>query len=275
MFALVGNYGTATAAVSVPYCVAQRTILFGAFSGAALLRKRPPDRYVFNYRPSYGEETAAAVRYLVEVRRVDPRRLEESGVERGKILRLGYKRNTADVADAVARLKERPGAVDAVVMVATYKAAGAFIRHVRDAGLSPIFTNPSVVNSDALAEELVRSSPRYAEDVVVTQIVPLPTSRASAVLRYQKDLERAAPGEKPGFLTLEGWVVANLLLDAVRRAGPDLDTEKLVAALEATRDLDLGIGTRLGFAPQDHQASHKVWGTQLQPDGSYRQIELE
>jgi len=32
----------------------------------------PPDRYVFNYRASYAEETDAVVRYLVKVRRLKP-----------------------------------------------------------------------------------------------------------------------------------------------------------------------------------------------------------
>jgi hypothetical protein len=38
-------------------------LFFGAFTGAGLLRNDPPDRYVFNYRASYAEETAAVVNY--------------------------------------------------------------------------------------------------------------------------------------------------------------------------------------------------------------------
>jgi hypothetical protein len=95
------------------------------------------------------------------------------------------------------------------------------------------------------------------------------------VLRYQQALAASGVGEVPGFVTLEGWLVGNLLAEGLRRAGKDLDPEKLVAALEGIRDLDLGIGARLGFSPSEHQASHKVWGTTLQPDGSWRQIELE
>jgi ABC-type branched-subunit amino acid transport system substrate-binding protein len=165
--------------------------------------------------------------------------------------------------------------VDAVVMVATYKAAAAFIRKARDAGLAFATTNVSAVDSNALAEDLVASGARYAKDVMVTQIVPLPTSRASAVLRYQQALAAHAVGEAPGFVTLEGWIVGNLFVEGLRRAGRELDPEKLVAALEGLRDLDVGIGARLGFSPAEHQASHRVWGTALQPDGSWTQIDLE
>ncbi|HVI23974.1 MAG TPA: ABC transporter substrate-binding protein, partial [Myxococcales bacterium] len=50
---IIGNVGTPTAAVAAPYAVEHKVLFFGAFTGAPLLRKDPPDRYVFNYRASY------------------------------------------------------------------------------------------------------------------------------------------------------------------------------------------------------------------------------
>ena len=70
VFGFIGNFGTATAAVALPLALEQKTLFLGALSGGNLLRRDPPDRYVFNYRPSYSEETGAAVRYLVKVRRI-------------------------------------------------------------------------------------------------------------------------------------------------------------------------------------------------------------
>src|SRR5262245_32307436 len=68
VFGFVGNVGTPTAVVALPYALERRTLFFGAFTGAGLLRRDPPDRYVFNYRASYAEETDAVVRYLVKMR---------------------------------------------------------------------------------------------------------------------------------------------------------------------------------------------------------------
>jgi branched-chain amino acid transport system substrate-binding protein len=296
VFAVVGNVGTPTAAVSIPYCLERKVIFFGALSGGDLLRRRPPDRYVFNVRPSYAEETAAAVRWLVKVRRIAPARiavfaqedafgesgfrgaseeLSARGVDPARILRVGYRRNTADVADAVATLKARARELDAVVMVATYKAAAAFVRALREAGLRFVVTNVSAVDTNALAEELVTSGRPYAEGVMVTQIVPLPTSRAPGVVRFQDAMALHAKGERPGFLALEGFVVAQVLAEGLRRAGRELDTEKLVAALESIKALDLGLGTTISFAADDHQGSRKVWGTLLQADGTWKSIDLE
>jgi ABC-type branched-subunit amino acid transport system substrate-binding protein len=296
VFAVVGNVGTPTAAVSIPYCTKEHVIFFGALSGGDLLRKTPPDRYVFNFRPSYPQETAAAVRWLTGARRIAPARiavfaqqdefgesgwrgaaeeLRARGVDPQRVLRVGYRRNTAEVTEAVATLSARAHDVDAVVMVATYQAAAQFIRKLRDAGLHQLTTNVSAVDSDALAGELVGDGPRYVEGVFVTQIVPLPTSRAPAVERFQEDMARHGGGARPGFVALEGWVAAELLVEGMRRAGRDLDTEKLVTALEGISDLDLGLGAPVAFGQGNHQASRQVWGTLLQPDGSWKQVALQ
>jgi branched-chain amino acid transport system substrate-binding protein len=296
VFAIVGNVGTPTAAVAVPYANEKGVLFFGAFSGAPLLRNDPPDRYVFNYRASYAEETAAIVRYLVDVRRVDPARIavfaqEDAFGEAGfagvakamrrykrdpaKMLRVGYKRGTADVDEAVKAIKKVGGQVKAVVMVATYKPAARFIEKLKDANLDAIFTNVSFVGSNELAEELVQLGPRYADGVIVSQVVPAPTSNASAILKYREQLKKHAPGEKPDFVSLEGWLVGRLFLEGLQRAGKGLTTDSLIEALEGIRGLDLGIGVPLGFSPSEHQASHRVWGTAMDAKGVFSVIELE
>src|SRR5262245_45712576 len=75
VFGFVGNVGTPTAVVALPYALERRTLFFGAFTGAGLLRRDPPDRYVFNYRASYAEETDAVVRYLVKMRGLRPEQI--------------------------------------------------------------------------------------------------------------------------------------------------------------------------------------------------------
>src|SRR5262249_17242033 len=143
VFGVVGNVGTPTATVALPYSLQQRALFFGAFTGAGLLRRDPPDRYVFNYRASYAEETDAVVRYLVKVRRLKPEQIAvfaqqdgygDSGFagvvkamralrgDAGQILRLNYQRNTVDVDQAVAQLRLHRVPIKAVVMVPTYRA---------------------------------------------------------------------------------------------------------------------------------------------------------
>jgi ABC-type branched-subunit amino acid transport system substrate-binding protein len=296
VFAIVGNVGTPTAAVSAPYCNERKILFFGALSGGDLLRKRPPDRYVFNVRPSYADETAAAVRWLTGPRRISPARialfaqedefgasgvrgaaeeLRARGVDTSRILQLGYRRNTDDVGAAVETLRAHAREIDAVVMVATYLPAAAFVRRLRDTGLRQVVTDVSAVDSNALASELAGRGARYTEGVLVTQIVPLPTARLPGVARFQAAMGRRGGDDRPGFLALEGWVVGQTLAEAIRRTGRDLDTERLVDTLDHLRDLDLGLGAPISFGRGDHQGSRQVWGTMLQPDGSWKQVSLE
>jgi branched-chain amino acid transport system substrate-binding protein len=95
------------------------------------------------------------------------------------------------------------------------------------------------------------------------------------VLEYKNALAKYFPGESPDYISLEGFISANVLIDGLRRAGPQFDTERLVDILENTRNLDIGLGTAIGFGRGEHQASHKVWGTALDETGKYQAIELE
>jgi ABC-type branched-subunit amino acid transport system substrate-binding protein len=296
VFGFIGNVGTPTATVAVPYALERRALFFGAFTGANVLRNDPPDRYVFNYRASYAEETAAVVHYLIKLRRLKPQQIavfaqQDSygdagfagvakafralGVSDTAIVRLNYKRNTVDVDDAVNQLKLQKPPIKAVVMVSTYRAAAKFIEKTRDAYPGMIYSNVSFVGSTALAEELMLLGPRFASGVIVTQVVPAVAGYSSMVLEYKNALAKYFPGENPDYVSLEGYVAANVLIQALKRTGPQLDTEKLIDNLEAMRNIDLGLGTSLNFGRAEHQASHKIWGTAIDDNGRYQPIELE
>ena len=297
VFGIVGNVGTPTAVIALPYALERRMLFYGAFTGAGLLRRDPPDRYVFNYRASYAEETEAVVHYLVKVRRLKPEQIAvfaqldaygdagfagvakairslQSGNE-STILRLNYKRNTVDVDEAVAQLQKSRTPIKAVIMVPAYRAAARFIEKTRDLYPSMIYTSVSFVGSTALANELMLLGPKYAAGVIVTQVVPAVDGHSSVVLDYKSALAKYFPGEPPDYVSLEGYLAGSLLVEALRRNGPQLDTEPLVDTLENLRDFDLGLGTTVTFGRTEHQALHKVWGTELNATGHYQPIDLE
>jgi branched-chain amino acid transport system substrate-binding protein len=296
VFGYIGNVGTPTAAVAVPYALERRTLFFGPFTGANLLRNDPPDRYVFNYRASYAEETDAVVRYLLKIRHLQPRQIavfaqddafgdagfagvakafRSLGLNDTAILRVNYKRNSVDVDQAVNSLHAQKPAIKAVVMVATYRAAAKFIEKTHDLFPGMIYTNVSFVGSTELSEELMLLGPRFANGVIVTQVVPAVGGYSSAVLDYKNALTKYFPGEAPDYVSFEGYVAANVLIQGIKRAGPQLDTEKLIDALENIRNLDLGLGTSLNYGRGEHQASHKIWGTMIDNNGKYQPIDLE
>lgn len=295
VFGTIGNVGTPTAEKTLPYALEKHMIFFGAFTGAKLLRRDPPDRFVFNYRPSYEEETAAIVRYLVETRRLAPEQLAVFAQQDGygdsgfagvvkamrkyhraaeQIVRVGYKRNTMDVMDAVQAVL-RHKEIRGVIMVAVYRPAARFIQKLRDSHFDGVFTNVSFVGSQALAEELMQYGPAYAPGVIVTQVVPPVDSQSKAVARYREELQKYFPNERPSFDSLEGYIDALVLAEGLRGAGENLTTDRLIDALESIKDLDLGIGTPISFGPSEHQGSHKIWGSVLDQSGRYHVLELD
>jgi len=281
VFGFIGNVGTPTAAVAVPFALERRTLFFGAFTGANILRNDPPDRYVFNYRASYAEETAAVVHYLIKLRRLQPKQIavfaqQDSYGDAGFAgVAKAFRALTVDVDDAVNQLKAQKLQVRAVVMVASYRAAAKFIEKTKDQFPGMIYSNVSFVGSTSLAEELMLLGPRYASGIIVTQVVPAVGGYSSAVLEYKNALAKYFPGESPDYVSLEGYVAANVLIQALKRTGPQLDTEKLIDVLENTRNLDLGLGAPLTFGRAEHQASHKIWGTAIDDSGKYQSFELE
>jgi serine/threonine protein kinase/ABC-type branched-subunit amino acid transport system substrate-binding protein len=302
VFAYIGNVGTPTAAKAIPYALDHKLIFYGAFTGAKILRKDPPDRYVFNFRASYGEETAATVKYLIEIKKIKPEQiavfaqqepdgkmdpygqagfdgvakaLRKYGRDPEQILRVGYTRNTSEVSDAVNEVVKHRDDVRAIIMVPTYKPAAQFIKRLKDAKVDAIFASVSFVGSEALAEELKQIGPQYAEGVMVTQVVPHYDSKSTAVLRYREALKKYFPDEQPSFISLEGYLAASLLCEAMQKSSENLTTDSLIETLEGIHNLDIGVGAAINFGPSEHQGSHKVWGTILDKSVHYQILDLD
>jgi hypothetical protein len=261
----------------------------------------PGDSYrnilAFTQRDSYGDAgyqgLVSAYNRFAPLPQPDSTRLDPS------IARIYYEREVVSsvdpaIEDAKALLTDRLGDASvpvsiAILMVDTYQPGNKFIRAIKDwvnedavraHQLDLLFMHVSFVGSDSLAATLT-SAPEtyvdvrdgvtarsYAEGVLVTQVVPYYESQAEGIKRYRRDLD-AYDGGVRTFTSLEGYVGANLFVEALEQTGRRLTTSKLLETLDQMRGVDLGIGSLLGFSSTDHQASHTVWGSFIQPDGSF------
>jgi branched-chain amino acid transport system substrate-binding protein len=282
VFAVLGNVGTPTGAVSVAIANEKKVPFFGAFTGAGILRKNPPDRYVVNYRASYAQETAAMVRGFTEELKIGPehvafftqndaygdagfaggvKALESVGFERARKLPHGrYPRNTVDVEGALARLLDPKVTARAIIMVGAYKPCAKFIRLARESGLGAIFANVSFVGSDALARELGREG----DGVVVTQVVPHYDEALPVVADYRRHVAQ----KDVNFVSLEGYIAARAFVEVLRATGPAATREGFIDAVESGREFDLGLGRTHIMSKVNHQFSDAVWPTRLH-DGHF------
>jgi len=294
-FALIGNVGTPTTKAILPRVLDNKTILFGTFSGAGLLRENPPDTFVFNYRASYEQEVKTIIDYFVEVEQIDPKKIavfyqDDSFGNDGldsvitalreyniydRPLAASYPRNSTQVDKAVAELGDKQVDIEAILIIGTYHASGRFIQAMIDNGYSGKFANVSFVGSKALAEEFQEMGTQYSDGVIVSQVVPFYDSHSAGVLRYRESLEKYFPNETPDFVSLEGYIVGSIFVEALERAGRNLSTNSMIQALESIEGMDLGIGPLISFSPSRHQASNFVWLSRLNAKGEFEHIHYE
>ncbi|QDV49748.1 ABC transporter substrate-binding protein [Gimesia fumaroli] len=299
VFAVIGNVGTPTAEVTVPYANENKYLFFAPLTGARSLRRDPPDRYVFNLRASYADETEAMVHYFVEKKRVSPdkiavfaqndsfgddgfagvaKALEKYKIQPENILRVGYDRNTTQITEAVKTIEQNQDRVEALIMVATFKPAALMVQQIKDRKLNIQVAAVSFVGSELLAQQFKEMGADYAEDVIVTQVVPYYLSSASGVLRYRAAMKKFYPLSKPGFVSLEGFLAAECFVEGLKKtvsSGEALTTENVIDSLEQIKNLDLGIGPIINFGPSRHQASNRVWGTILDKKAQYKELEMQ
>jgi branched-chain amino acid transport system substrate-binding protein len=266
VFALFGYVGTPTSQASLPIFTEARVPFVGPFTGAELLRS-PHNRYIFNVRASYWDETEAIVQHLtaMSIDRIAVFYQNDSyglagltGVERAlkkrnlQVVAKGtVERNTVDVVKAVEEIKKTNP--QAVVMISAYKSCAAFIKDMKKAGANPTFWNVSFVGSKALAKELDKEG----RGVQISQVVPFPWDSSVPVVKEYQKLLAEQKGEQPGFGTLEGFIAAKVMVEGLKRAGRKLDRETFIRAMETMGEWDAG-GFKVSYGPENHNGSKWV-----------------
>ena len=158
---------------------------------------------------------------------------------------------------------------EAVVMVGAYQPCAEFIKLARRLKLNPIFVNISFVGANALAKELGADG----KGVVVTQVVPFPWDTSlPLVARYQKALKAATPDAQIGFVSLEGYMVGRLVVEALGKMKGPVTRAGLLSTIKEVGTFDLG-GVTLSFGLEKNQGMDRVFLTVIQADGSFKPID--
>lgn len=282
VFFLFDYVGTPTLTRVLPllkYYEDERIVNVAPFTGADPQRKPPYDKYVFNIRASYREETRALVRYLYGkgYRRIGYFGQADSYGKSGEIgvksaltvygLNLvgstSYRRN----APFETSMKEqveilRSEGAEAVISVGVYGPCAAFIRDARQVGWNVPIANVSFVGADAMLSLLVDTSGKAGHDLTAglinSQVVPSPEqTEYPLVASYRAHFSLQAAGP----IGMEGWLNAVVVSEALKRAGSNPTRADFIKAMESLQGWDPGLGVKLEFSSTSHQGMHKVWLT--------------
>jgi ABC-type branched-subunit amino acid transport system substrate-binding protein len=156
----------------------------------------------------------------------------------------------------------------AIFVLAAGTPAQEFIKAVRGTpgGLAQIYGLSVLLHDDVVNA----AGAGKARGIVLSQATPNPFTPTRAVINeYQTAMKTYAPNEPLSFSSLEGYLGAKIAAEAVRRAGPQPNRERVLAALRNLGEYDLG-GLWVKYTPQ----ARKGWGgvelTIINADGNLR-----
>ncbi len=267
VFMIFNNTGTAQTAAILPMLEETRTVVFGPVTGASAFRTQV-NPHVFHVRAGYANE---AMRLVSQLKQTGITRVavfyQDDGL--GKTL-LAELRNASTQAQMpfVTEIKLDPKQPDfAAAAAATVKAqpqavilgsAGTtftnYVKAVLQTPVKPGFYGFSVASQDVINRELKEQ----ARGIVLAQIMPsLRNTTIPAVAEYHKLLRERSSEATPSASQFEGFIHAKLLVEGLRRAGRNLNTQSFIKAMEGAGDISFGRFVAK-YSPQSHNGSTYV-----------------
>jgi ABC-type branched-subunit amino acid transport system substrate-binding protein len=267
VFALFGYASATLSRPALPYVEKHRVPFLGPFTGADPMRVF--NKHVYNMRGSYAEELEKVVEHFFPL-----------GVQRFAIVyyddvvgrenlaavdRALKKRNLTAVSTVAFKDRAKPDIAagvkqvaadkpDVVILTTLYKATSDFIKLSRASGVSASMVSNSFPGASPLAKELGKEG----AGVIVATVVPPPTKRALPIVHeYQDAIEKQLGKKEYSFTSLESYIGAKVIVEAIRRAGPKLTRESFMRELDRLKGFDAG-GYLVNFAPDNHNGSSFV-----------------
>jgi len=252
--------------------------LLAPYTGAQDLRD-PMNPHIFHIRASYTDETAGMVEHLhtIGVRRIAVMYQDDgfgksglAGAESALkklglslVAKGGYDRAKPEEIDAaVAAIA--PANPEAIIMVSVNRASAAFIKKIRAKGSSARLFSISVVN---FKELLKNAGEDNARGIGISQVMPYPYSpRLPVVREFQTLMAKYQPDKVISYASMESFIAAKILVEAIRRSGTDPTRQKIISQLEKLNNYDVG-GFRLTFSPESRTGSRFMEVTVIGREG--------
>lgn len=160
-----------------------------------------------------------------------------------------------DANDATAQvLRLKAANADAVLIVLYPKPAAVFMRDAQKLGFKPLAVGQTGIADPAAFEDQVGSPGATAQFRTISMVRYTPED--PALDKWRKAIEAKFPGDRLSVFNLFGIGSAQVMVEALKRAGPDLTREKLVAALNGLTDFKTDVyGAGITCTPTDHRCN--------------------
>jgi branched-chain amino acid transport system substrate-binding protein len=268
VFALAGYTFTGSVRAALPLLKASGIPLVGAYTGTGELYggEHP---MVFALRASFADELAAIFRHIdtvgydqvamvhyqdalgAQLRDDVAQRLQRIG--RGLVASGAMQMNSPDAraaaAGAVQALAQRCPKL--VILGVSGRDAAAVVQGMAASACPPSrFIGRNIVDIGLLQQTLGET----ARGVIVTQVVPNPTRGIHPLVTEDRALLKQRDAQaRPDFAEFEGYIAGRVVVQALQKAGRDLDRAGFTKALEAVTlegpdhyRIQFGPGRRVG-----------------------------
>ncbi|HYJ98546.1 MAG TPA: ABC transporter substrate-binding protein [Burkholderiaceae bacterium] len=195
-----------------------------------------------------GAEALNLVARAMEVHRIKP--VASGGVK-------GDGSNAAELGRKLAEAKPQ-----AVIMYLSGKQPADLMPAMRAADSNPMFYGMSIVSGEVVAKALGEQS----RGLAIAQVMPYPWSQSDTDIgAYQRAV--AAAKLEPNYYSLEGWINAQVMIEALKRTGRELTRGRLLNTLRAMKMRIAGLD--LDFTAENIAASRFVELVQVRHDGRF------
>lgn len=246
--ALLNCVGDKACRAAAAVATESRVPLVGPMSGARALRT-PRTRYVYPVRAGYDREAEALAQQLRstgtatlailtdaanDAESVADLVASASG-EKIKVTRIRLAALTAEAIDSALKTLTQ-GSHDAVLLDLDPELIGTLAQHSRQTR----YQWPPMLTALTSGSPGVMASIFRDRVIGFTSVVPNPEASSKPLaLEFLKQVERAGLPTAVSFEGLESYLNARVCVEALRRAGPRPDPERIAAALE-TLQFDAG-----------------------------------
>ncbi len=183
------------------------------------------------------------------------------GLKKRGIELQGFETVEVQLTDATAQvLKVKSLNPDAVVIVARPAPAAVFLKDASKLGLNKPMVGATVVDLQDLIDRAGDVKP--LEHMHVVSVFKAPLTEAP-MAPWIDMLKKHYPNDKVQASAFYGTSGALAVVEALKRAGPDLTREKFVAAMTEIKNLDGGpMACKLTFSAGDHEGckTGSIWG---------------
>jgi len=285
IFVMAGHIGTAHNMAALPVQFGKNIINFYPLTGAREMFEEPNSRLKYSFTPPYYDQVRIMLPKLVQEKNaskvcilyqddefgLEVLRGAEAGlktIDQALVEKTSYKRAATDFSSQVARLKA--ASCDLIVMGTLIRETVGVIGEARKSGYEPVFMGTSA----SYADSIHKLGGQTVDGFYTTMTLTYPYIDAEeAPIREWAAKYKARFNEEPGVFSAYGYMIADHLIQGFEKAGKNLNTDTLNAALTSIRfEPNIFGSPSYEYSDANRLGSMAVRLSQIQGGGKYWKV---